>query len=445
MSVAEIKVSVIMPSLNVVGYIEECMDSVINQTLENMEIICIDAGSTDGTWEILNHYKKIYGSRKKIRLYNSDVKSYGYQVNLGIKLSQGEYVAVMETDDFADLHMYEELFKIGHKYNLDIVKADCEWFYLLRNGKRYYETWKLWNGQNNKYNVIFEPCMDEYLYENDYNLWRGIYKREFLITNNLWLSETDGAAFQDIGFGIQVLACAGRVYYSDKSFYRYRRDREDASAGSLYGLQYAQYEFERMLKDAYIWNNLKCKQGFYRRMAGSFKGEYDKILQITGFDVDSIYLSQYYKWFCKILKQAIKEEVYNLDYMQDDNRKEFMFFLNDNRKYVEEVQKKYDMYKKKVTPYLNIIGKRDVVIFGAGNWGRTLLRQLLHERIKPIFIFDNNQKLWGERILDVQIKEPECIADDQCVLIACKIHGIEIAKQLKKVGIKENQIIFWKE
>ena len=87
MSVAEIKVSVIMPSLNVVGYIEECMDSVINQTLENMEIICIDAGSTDGTWEILNHYKKIYGSRKKIRLYNSDVKSYGYQVNLGIKLS----------------------------------------------------------------------------------------------------------------------------------------------------------------------------------------------------------------------------------------------------------------------------------------------------------------------------------------------------------------------
>ena len=54
MSVAEIKVSVIMPSLNVVGYIEECMDSVINQTLENMEIICIDAGSTDGTWEILD-------------------------------------------------------------------------------------------------------------------------------------------------------------------------------------------------------------------------------------------------------------------------------------------------------------------------------------------------------------------------------------------------------
>ena len=69
------KVSIIMPSLNVVDYIQECMESVVNQTLKDIEIICVDAGSTDGTLEILREYEE-KDSRVKIIL--SDRKSYGY-------------------------------------------------------------------------------------------------------------------------------------------------------------------------------------------------------------------------------------------------------------------------------------------------------------------------------------------------------------------------------
>ena len=75
------KISVIMPSLNVGNYIEQCIKSVLDQTLTDFEIICIDAGSTDGTVEILQKYAK---EDSRIQIINTDKKSYGYQVNLGI-------------------------------------------------------------------------------------------------------------------------------------------------------------------------------------------------------------------------------------------------------------------------------------------------------------------------------------------------------------------------
>ena len=75
------KVSVIMPSLNVAAYIRECLDSVISQSLQELEIICIDAGSTDGTKEILTDYAK---RDSRIVLLHSERKSYGRQVNMGL-------------------------------------------------------------------------------------------------------------------------------------------------------------------------------------------------------------------------------------------------------------------------------------------------------------------------------------------------------------------------
>ena len=76
----KMKITVIMPSLNVAPYIEKCIQSVVNQTLQDIEILCIDAGSTDGTLEILEQFKR---EDSRIRIIHSDKKSYGYQVNNG--------------------------------------------------------------------------------------------------------------------------------------------------------------------------------------------------------------------------------------------------------------------------------------------------------------------------------------------------------------------------
>lgn len=114
-------VSVIIPSYNVVSYIVQCLESVRNQTLENIEIICVDAKSTDGTLELIQDYAK-KDSRFKVLI--SEKKSYGYQMNLGISIASGKYIGIVESDDWADTHMFEKLFIQAEKMSAEIVKAN---------------------------------------------------------------------------------------------------------------------------------------------------------------------------------------------------------------------------------------------------------------------------------------------------------------------------------
>ena len=121
MSQSEPKISVIMPSLNVGDYMDQCILSVINQTLDDIEIICIDAGSTDGTIEIINKYAK---KDPRITLINTDVKSYGYQVNLGIKHAKGKYISIVETDDYIAKDMFKSLYDLSEDETVDIIKSN---------------------------------------------------------------------------------------------------------------------------------------------------------------------------------------------------------------------------------------------------------------------------------------------------------------------------------
>ncbi|WP_039790664.1 glycosyltransferase family 2 protein, partial [Paenibacillus riograndensis] len=104
------KVSIIMPSLNIATYIKECMDSVVAQTLQDIEIICVDAGSTDGTREILQEYAT---RDSRIRILDSDRKSYGYQVNWGFDVAKGKYLGIVETDDYIEPEMFQTLYDVA--------------------------------------------------------------------------------------------------------------------------------------------------------------------------------------------------------------------------------------------------------------------------------------------------------------------------------------------
>ena len=97
----EYQISVILPSLNVVNYIDECLESVKKQTCSRIEMICVDAGSNDGTYEYLIKMSK---NDKRIKVIRSEKKSYGYQLNLGIKQAKGKYIAIVETDDLIESH-----------------------------------------------------------------------------------------------------------------------------------------------------------------------------------------------------------------------------------------------------------------------------------------------------------------------------------------------------
>ena len=116
-------VSVVVPFYNVEAYATDCLSRLCEQTLEDIEIICVDAGSTDGTLEIIGRFAQ---QDPRIRLLLSDKKSYGYQMNLGMSEAKGEYIGIVETDTEENIlklsqRMQDALPKIYATNNLDML------------------------------------------------------------------------------------------------------------------------------------------------------------------------------------------------------------------------------------------------------------------------------------------------------------------------------------
>ena len=233
------KVSVVMPSLNVGSYIRECMESVANQTLKDIEIIAVDAGSSDGTLEILQEYEKRDG---RIQVVCSQKKSYGYQVNLGIALAQGEYIGILETDDYIVPDMYETLYEACVKNDLDFVKGYTNQFYTIKQEEKFLSPSNAFFIKEGLVNQVINPSERPDIFLKDRFLWLGLYKSEFVKT--IKLNETPGAAFQDVGFQFQLLSRAKRACYIDKPIHFYRQDNSQSSIHNTKSVGYIVQEYQ---------------------------------------------------------------------------------------------------------------------------------------------------------------------------------------------------------
>lgn len=221
------KVSVIMPSLNVAPYIRECIESVVNQTLKDIEIICVDAGSTDGTLEVLEEYA---AKDERVKLLHSDKKSYGYQMNMGMDAATGEYMGIVETDDYILPEMYEELYALAKEHDIDIIKADFKIFKEV-NGNREY-TYRELTPNKNLYKRVICPHDEKQVFYANNVTWAGIYSLSFLKRNNIRHHNTPGASYQDNGFWFQCFTQANRVFFIDCPYYMLRRDNPNSSISS---------------------------------------------------------------------------------------------------------------------------------------------------------------------------------------------------------------------
>ena len=216
-------VSIILPSLNVKPFIDECLLSVINQTLKSIEIICVDAGSTDGTLEIIN---KCAQEDSRIKVFRSDKKSYGYQMNLGISKAQGDYIGIVETDDFIDEKMYETLYDLTDNGSVDIAKVNFFHFY-DESSKRI---------DSSKKNLPEKPFT---IYDNadilngHPSIWAAIYKKSFLMENNITFMEAPGGGWVDNPFLFETFLSAKTIVYKDEPYYYYRELNPSSSTNDM--------------------------------------------------------------------------------------------------------------------------------------------------------------------------------------------------------------------
>lgn len=277
-----VKVSVLVPTLNVRPYIEECLDSIVNQTLRAIEIICIDAGSTDGTLEVLREYAQ---KDSRIRVIQSDKKSYGYQMNLGLDAATGEYIGIVESDDYIREDMYEHQYTLANSADLDLIKADYKIFYGDKEHRKFVS--RKISTDNERYNRIINYNENADIFNVNVVIWTGIYKSSFIKDNNIRFNETPGASYQDNGFNFQVLALAKRVWCMDDDFYRLRRDNPNSSVfnkNKVYVLC-EEYDFikrfisEKFPQDVQLYR-IHCLKRFHNymwnldRIAEEFKKEF---------------------------------------------------------------------------------------------------------------------------------------------------------------------------
>ena len=265
------KVSVIVPVYNNEVFVVTCIKSLLAQTLQDIEIIAINDGSTDSSSEILH---KFADSDSRLIVVDKENGGYGIGINTGLDLARGEYVTILESDDFADLDMLETLVNYADAFNLEVVRAN---FYLYW-AKKIKNDHLLELFGYHECDRVIDPSVrdDQHCFYVQPALWSAIYRTDFIKKNNLRLLETPGAAYQDTAFNFKIWACAKRVMFVHKPFVHYRQDNEASSINNpgkvnTICLEYAEIRrwlredrpdlhdslapvATKMMCDAYTWN-----------------------------------------------------------------------------------------------------------------------------------------------------------------------------------------------
>lgn len=220
------KVSIIVPIYNVERYLRQCLDSLINQTLQDIEIICINDGSTDNSLSILEEYA-LHDSR--VTVVNKPNTGYGNSMNVGLDEAGGDYIGIVESDDFVAANMFECLYTAAYKNSAEVVKSN---FIRYKTSPvidmEYHEILK-----DCRYDTVFSPADETNIFfMQTHSIWSAIYKRDFLEKNNIRFNETPGASYQDTSFSFKVWASADRVFLIKNAFLHYRVDNVNSSVNS---------------------------------------------------------------------------------------------------------------------------------------------------------------------------------------------------------------------
>lgn len=265
------KVSIIIPTYNVESYLKECMDSVTRQTLKDIEIICINDGSTDNSLDILKSYAR---NDNRIVIVDKKNEGYGVGMNIGLDRATGEYIGIVEPDDFVPLNMYEDLYNKAKEENLDFVKAD--FYRFKRNAKNGDMELKYFHLSKNPddYNKVFDPSHKPDAIRYEMNTWSGIYRRAFLEEHHIRHNTTPGASFQDNGFFFQTFVFAKKAMIVDTPYYMNRRDNPNSSVhnrGKVYAMN-IEYDYIReiLLEHPDIWERFKYIYWLKRYNNGNF-------------------------------------------------------------------------------------------------------------------------------------------------------------------------------
>lgn len=348
----EIQVSVLIPVHNTEKYVRECVESVRNQTLEELEILCLDDGSTDESARILD---ELAAQDRRIQVIHKENSGYGSTMNMGLRMAKGKYVAFVESDDYIEPDMLRYLTGIAEKIRCDFVKSDFKLFWGEKEGRIFEDAYLI--SEKGLYQRELHREEMKALFRGNIANPTGIYRKSFLWENQIFHNETPGASYQDLGFFFQVFMKAGTGYLTDESYYRYRQDNPNSSVVSR----------EKVFC---ICDEYQFIYGKMRENGNQFK-EYLPIYQMFRFQSCLFNVKRIGNAFRLNFLERIRE-----DYIESERRGEMdlsefykeeqealLSVLKDPAGYLEEIFKLPDRLKQSVKGYPVLI------IYGAGGRG----------------------------------------------------------------------------
>lgn len=215
------KLSILVPCYSVEKYVAQCLSSIVNQTLQDIEIICINDGSTDKTLEILHSFQT---TDSRIKIINKKNSGYGDSMNLGLDMAKGKYIGIVESDDYIEPLMYEKLFNLAEKDDLEIAR--CAYFTF-----RGEEVSVVQSSDIEKFKVL-NPNINTEIFWQAPAIWASIYKRDWLFSHAIRFLPTPGASYQDTSFAFKCYACSTRFEMIDVPLLHYRLDNENSSVNN---------------------------------------------------------------------------------------------------------------------------------------------------------------------------------------------------------------------
>ena len=297
-------ISIIVPIYNVEAYLEECLDSLYKLNIPDMEIILIDDGSTDNSYLIAQKYALKFPEKTiLIQKENGGLSSVR---NLGIRKASKKYIAFIDSDDFIDEKVFEELLKKGSEKDLDVIVGNLMYYRDGKTGEPLFRSEIIKNcgtvsGIDFFHNTFLKPkCFRE-------EVVASFYKREFLLKNNLFFTEE--ILHEDSEFTPKVYLKAEKIEYFNCPFYFYRQRSgsimskvTDKSNTSLEKICYSLYEDYK-----------KCKSEKGKKVLSKLIISYYKVILYRSYHKgEKVSEAQKkYRWFFKNLsgfKNGIFEE-----------------------------------------------------------------------------------------------------------------------------------------
>lgn len=390
-----VAISIVIPVYNVEKYLRECLGSILNQTFTDFEVICVNDGSTDSSLKILEEYSQ---KDSRFKIINQENQGAGAARNNGLKYAQGEFVQFLDSDDYFEPTMLEEMYNKAREFDADLVVCSArkvnEFGDVIENSNPQWPIKldltpinKVFNQKDHCDDILLMLCVIP---------WNKLYKRKMLIKHNLKFQNLSSS--NDVSFGHKVKICAEKIVVFENQLINYRYSHSESISKTRADKTINIIHSAKEVRDFLI------QKGLYAELEVAFikayKNHIRSEISLCNDDQYNKFIDEFktlYPDFFRIFLDALRPDFITLKYLD------------------------------------NFIGNKQVYLWGASNFLKKLLEKEEKANSKILGIIDKNEAAWGKSFGNYKIHSPNILKSRPAdVLITIYNNNIKVHENVKK-------------